>query len=206
MSTTNDDISIWQSLKQGSDTAFRAIYSSNYNCLYEYGFRIVPDEEMVKDCIHDLFVKIWNNKANLGLVRSIRPYLLVSLRSIIYNRIKANNRRKLTLFDSNTEQNFAMVFSAESEYIKKEEVYQQSLLLINALNQLTSRQKEAIFLRYFAGLEYEEIADILGITVKASYKLVARALALLREQMNFTSLSAYLLLLKTACHPNPIFS
>ncbi len=206
MSTTNDDISIWQSLKQGSDTAFRAIYSSNYNCLYEYGFRIVPDEEMVKDCIHDLFVKIWNNKANLGSVRSIRPYLLVSLRSIIYNRIKANNRRKLTLFDSNTEQNFAMVFSAESEYIKKEEVYQQSLLLINALNQLTSRQKEAIFLRYFAGLEYEEIADILGITVKASYKLVARALALLREQMNFTSLSAYLLLLKTACHPNPIFS
>lgn len=203
--TTIDDISIWQSLKEGSETSFRSIYSAHYKCLYEYGFRIVSDEEMVKDCIHDLFVKIWNNKANLGSVKSIRPYLLVSLRSMLYNSIKTNNRRRVINFESETVQNFAMVFSAESDYIRKEEDSQKFQLLINALNQLTSRQKEAIFLRYFANLDYDEISGILEITTKACYKLIARGLAILREQMTITRLSAYLLFLKTPTLPNPLF-
>lgn len=38
------------------------------------------------------------------------------------------------------------------------------------ISKLTARQKEAIFLRFYEQLSYEEIAEVMGITVKASYK------------------------------------
>jgi RNA polymerase sigma factor (sigma-70 family) len=61
-----------------------------------------------------------------------------------------------------------------------------------ALRGLTGRQREAIYLRFYEGLSYQEVADLLGISVKATYKMMARALLHLKENMSVT---AWMLLL-----------
>jgi RNA polymerase sigma factor (sigma-70 family) len=199
MKTTIDDSLLWQSFKEGSGQSFNTIYSSNFNNLYAYGLRIVPDNELVKDSIHDLFVKLWKNKSNLAEVKAIKPYLIVSLRSILYNKIEQTNRSGILSIPEPENCHFEMTFSVESDYIRKEDGYQQTRLLINALNQLTERQKEAIYLRYFEELDYDEIASIMGITVKATYKLASRGLAILREYLGTSSyaLGIWLLLLRS---------
>jgi len=70
----------------------------------------------------------------------------------------------------------------------------QTQKLIDALNQLTPRQKEVIYLRYFEELDYEEIATIMDITIKATYKLRARGLDILRQIMNSSNSSLVVLL------------
>jgi RNA polymerase sigma factor (sigma-70 family) len=87
-----------------------------------------------------------------------------------------------------------MVFSVESEFIKKENQSVQTQKLIEALNQLTARQKEVIYLRYFEEMEYEEIAGIMNITVKATYKLTARGLDALRQILDVSPSSLILFL------------
>lgn len=182
MEILNDDIAIWQSFKSGDKDSFKTIYFRYYGNLYEYGMRIVADKDLVKDTIHDLFVKLWKNKLNLGEVRAIRPYLLVSVRSALYNNLEKNDRKQTVEINENTP--FQMVFSVESDYIKKEATSLQNQKLIDALNLLTPRQKEVIYLRYFEELDYSEISEMMDITIKAVYKLTARGLETLRNILN----------------------
>ena len=191
MQTESHDQMLWQSFKGGDRASFQTIYFSYFNNLSEYGMRIIGDKELVKDCIHDLFVKLWNNKSNLGNVVVIRSYLMVSLRSSLFNRIQQNSRISISEF--NDEHPFEMVFSVESDFISKETASIQTQNLLDSLNELTPRQKEVIYLRYFEEMEYVEIAAIMDITVKATYKLAARGLETLRQIMDVSG--AFLLLL-----------
>src|SRR3954469_24166231 len=86
----DDDSIIWQSLKAGDRNSFGQIYQLHFKSLYEYGMRLLNNSDLVKDYIHDLFVKIWLNKSNLGEVKNVKSYLLISLRGAIYNKSKNN--------------------------------------------------------------------------------------------------------------------
>jgi RNA polymerase sigma-70 factor, ECF subfamily len=52
----------------------------------------------------------------------------------------------------------------------------QELLL-----RLTPEQREAMLLRYYQGLKYEEIAAVLGVSISSAKMRVRRGLARLRE-------------------------
>lgn len=195
MSRDDGNIERWQTFKEGDMDSFRAIYDGHFANLFEYGFRLVGNDELVKDAIHDLFVKLWNNRANLGSVTNIRSYLLVALRSTIYNKL--DQKKRIRLYDEPYQMPFEMEFSVESHFIKKETDKLQTQKLINALNQLTDRQKEAIYMRYFEGMRYEDISAALHITTKATYKLVARGIEALRQVMNVTP--CYLLVCLFIC-------
>ena len=49
-----------------------------------------------------------------------------------------------------------------------------------ALEKLTARQREIVYYRFYQNLEFDEIADIMGMQVRATYKLTARAMETLR--------------------------
>lgn len=180
------DILLWNSFRQGDMESFRTLYYNHFSRLYEYGMRLVNDAELVKDGIHDLFIRLWERKDNLGEVTAVTSYLIVSLRSVLYNFKRKEDRMKTTDIDI---LDFRMVFTEDPDLIKKETVSEQSQKLLLALNQLTPRQKEVIYLRYFVGMNYEEIADVLKITVKATYKLKARSLETLRNVLNVSVVS-----------------
>ena len=192
MQTETNDHALWQSFKAGDRTSFQTIYFSWFKNLTEYGMRIIGDKELVKDCIHDLFVKLWNNRSNLGDVVVIRSYLVVSLRSTLLNKIQQNSRVAVSEFKD--EHPFELVFSVESDFISKETADIQTQKLLDALNELSPRQKEVIYLRYFEEMDYEEIAAIMEITVKATYKLTARGLDCLRQIMDLSGTTLMLLL------------
>jgi len=182
----NDDTSLWQSFKAGDKDSFKIIYFKYYQNLYEYGIRITDDKEQLKDIIHDLFVKLWKNKSNLGDVTALRSYLLVSLRGAIYNNFQKISRKPVTEINENSP--FELVFSVETDYINKETKSVQNQKLADALNLLSPRQKEVIYLRYLEELDYSEIAEMMNITIKALYKLSARGLDALRQILNVSDI------------------
>lgn len=178
-SSATTDITLWEALQQGSQQAFATIYDRYFQRLYEYGIRLHPDEDLVKDAIQELFIKLWTNKDTLTSANPL-PYLLVSLRSTIYSRLRPRKNAVLISFDQE-QHDFLAHFSAESANIKKEQLQAQHQRLLNALNQLNARQKEILYLRYFEELDYESIAAIMNLSVKGAYKLSARALQNMRD-------------------------
>jgi len=171
---------MWTDLLKGDQHALKQIYLEYHTGLFQYGMRILLNEEATRDCIHNLFVKIWANHKNLKHTDNIKYYLMSALRNEIINYRTRESRYKHDQIDLET---FMLDFSVESVYIRKEEINEQTEKLVGAMNQLTPRQKEIIYLRYFEELNYDQIADMMDITVKGAYKLSARALDALKEIM-----------------------
>lgn len=73
-------------------------------------------------------------------------------------------------------QDFLIEFSEEDRLIN-EHVHTQHIEKLNeSLAQLTPKQKESIYLKFYEGLSYTEIAEVMDVETKAIYKLVARAI------------------------------
>ena len=70
---------IWNALRNSNREAFAVIYYRFFNVLLQRGLQISGDRELVKDCIHVLFLEIWINKNNLVTPLSVKAYLVVSI-------------------------------------------------------------------------------------------------------------------------------
>ena len=189
-----DDSVTWQLFKNGNQEAFSFIYTSYSPNLYEYGMRMLQDEDLTRDVMHDLFVKLWQNRKTAGPTNNIKYFLISSFRNLLFTHKGIENRMPREDLQEST--GFNMEFTPESEYIRTEQLRQLSKQLLEALNKLSPRQKEIIYLRYFEELDYNQVAELMNMSVKAAYKLSARALDTLREIMNLpVSLIFFLLMI-----------
>ncbi|PJJ85074.1 RNA polymerase sigma factor [Mucilaginibacter auburnensis] len=184
---------LWASFLKGDPQAYENMYSQYYQNLYSYGVRKTNHPDLVRDCIQDLFVHLWTNRANLRQTDNVKYYLLASLRNFLVKASMQNDKRQGVSLDADMP--FTMDFDPEMILLLKEKEGQRSKMIVEALEQLTDRQKEAIYLRYFEELSYDEVAELMNISVKGAYKLVYRALEVLKLALNMPKNDILLLLM-----------
>ncbi|MEQ9438911.1 MAG: sigma-70 family RNA polymerase sigma factor [Cyclobacteriaceae bacterium] len=190
------DPSLWASFKAGDAQAFEIIYEQYIGLLTNYGLRIEPDRERVKDAIHDLFVDLWNHRLTLSHTDSIQYYLMKAFRRNLIKKIRADqNKQGGDITQLNT--NLLFEFSHELTLMKAELAQENMDRLQHELEKLSSRQKEVLFLRFYSGFAPEEIAQILEINAQSVYNLIHRGLTSLRENMKYTAISTIALLLRS---------
>ena len=175
----NEEQEIWSSFVSGDNKSLETIYRRYFDELYQYGNKWLKNPTLTQDSIQDLFVKLMRNRSNLTTPQSVKYYLLRSFRSIVLDKLKSSGKVKFT--DEPGEMHFQMGLCPEQQMINQQEDQISRKRLSEALNQLTPRQREAIFLKYQEGLSYPEIAEMLSLTQKATYKLIARAIQTLRS-------------------------
>lgn len=171
---------LWQSFLAGDKASLEKIYRIYFDVLYQYGNKWLNNPTLTEDVIQDLFVKLIRNRENLSQTSSIKFYLFRSFRSLALDKIKA--RAKMMVTDPD-EHSFPLQLTPEHQLIEKEEYQIIKQKFSSALSTLTPRQREALFLRYGEGFSYTEISTMMGLTTKATYKLMARAIDSLKEQI-----------------------
>lgn len=181
------DQRIWHDIRNGDAQAFNKLFFDYSDPLLSYGLTITGDRELIKDCLQELFLDIWNRKAQLPEVKVVKYYLIKSFRRILFRKLKQNSRKSsLNPEDSqfpdpgHTLAHDELIIADESDIFKNK-------VLINCVNALPSRQKEIIYLKYFQGFSYEEISEIMGIGSQASWNLLSRAIKKLRTAFNAQS-------------------
>mgnify|MGYP001552324599 CR=1 FL=1 len=171
----------WKGLIQGDQEAFRRLYQKSVDELFRYALKITRDEGLIEDGIQDLYIKLWNRRARLPEDAHPKAYLYTSLRN---NLIRVMERHYNKFSDLEMDQmNFGEAASAESDWIDAERNDIRSTSLKNALGALPERQKELIYLKYQAGLSYEEIEEVMGITNQSLRNLMNRAIKKLRAHL-----------------------
>ncbi len=180
----NIDIkSVWERMKHGDEKALSEIFSFFYVDLYQYGLKIFHLPDLVKDSIQDVFMRIWEKRDVIGDVRNPKAYLISSVRRKLF----ANKTVHYTdISDELLKNEGEKVFSfTSSEFIEIEEIsaYLRNSL-VQAINNLSERQRELIFLRFYYNLRYMEIAQIMEVNEQTVRNLMQRALAKLREKID----------------------
>ncbi len=179
--STNSDIFLWDKLRSGDKNALKVIYDNEFRYLFNYGRKIFQKTELVEDSIHDLFVEIWQKHNSLGPTDSIRRYLSTSLRRKIVSELKKQNKsQSVESFDGIP---FDVELAVDEMIIAQELGEEQALKLKNAFEKLTSKQKEILYLRFYQGLDYEQIAEVLDMKYQSLRNAVSRAIKNLRGDM-----------------------
>lgn len=174
-----DDAALWTAFRKGDEKALVSIFDRFTKLLYNYGYKIVREEDVVKDAIQDLFIELWKNRATLGDTTSIKFYLFKSLRRKLI-RISTRNRRSLMVrFQAEHEKE--TLPSPEFLLIAEQTSEEERQKIMTLLGNLTKRQREAIFLRYFEELSYDQIAVIMDMSKQAVYNLVSRSIEQLKN-------------------------
>jgi len=170
----------WDAFRQGDQQALADLFLGQYDILYRYGFRLYGSEDLVKDCIQELFLKLWQRRDSLGAVVEVTPYLCKALRRGIIDALRESTRR-YRLWNSKDEERLDVIFSHEDFLISQQIDQEQRQRLTLALNRLTRRQREAIHLRYFEDFEPYQIAQIMGLSDQSVYNLLYRSVQALRD-------------------------
>ena len=181
---TLDDSILWSNLKKGDEKAFSILFKKHYSQLVRYGNSFLPFPEKVQDCVQDVFTDIWiyRNKLNDAVV--VKAYLLSCVRKRI-SRSQERDRvfRLSTSVDSIK---FLFDFSVEHHLIADEITADKVKRLNQLINDLPSRQKEALYLRYNQELTVDQIANTLDINYQSANNLLHRALLCLRKDWKGT--------------------
>ena len=176
------DLEIWRNIKAGDRESFSLAYDQNIETLIKYGSRFTQDATLVEDCLHDLFVYVWQNRAKLSDTDSIRNYLMVSLRRSILKKSKRVSKSQHEINDHDVA--FGSELSIEQLISMGEMNEEKALRIKKAFEQLSNRQKEAVYLKYYNDKDYEDICEILDISYQSARNLVSSGIRKLRDVLS----------------------
>ncbi|MBK9744630.1 MAG: sigma-70 family RNA polymerase sigma factor [Saprospiraceae bacterium] len=126
-------------------------------------------------------MQIWQRRESLGSTDSIIKYLCVTLRRELIRRVEKSRNTVEYEVNENKESTFSL--SAEDMLIGDEMSSENQENIKTALSKLSSRQKEAIYLRYFEEMEYEEICDVMEINYQSVRNLISKGIIEMRQYL-----------------------
>lgn len=189
----------WQLFKQGKKTAFATIYHAYFNDLFLYGVKVVGDREATHEILQDFFVYLWSKREALGDVKSVRHYLITSFRRHIFHTLRKQRTYADRVTDYSSYQP-GISFSIENKLVEEESEREQKSMVLSLINQLTPRQREVIYLKYFNGLSTGEIAETMALNYfTVANHLVAAGKALRKYKQECVNLVGFLGFLVILC-------
>jgi RNA polymerase sigma-70 factor (ECF subfamily) len=179
MPSKTSHIESWIQLQKGHKQALCEIYNQHYIGLMNYGIKLTGRRDLTRDCITQILLRLWDNRSKLPCVENVRSYLLTSLRRELIGEIKMEGNRSLKnrLFGQSIQ-------TAEAPYeeyiVELQHNKEMKEKLMNAVAQLTQREKELLKLKFFEDLDYDEIAARCNITKRTAYNIIHQSLKSLR--------------------------
>lgn len=174
---------LWNELKRGSTIALGKLYDLFIDELFLYGCKISSEENIVQDCIHDVFVDLYKYRKKLSDNPNVKFYLLRSLKNKILKSPEFQKSGYQKIYTANSEALSSEVESVEELFINEEIFKEKSQRVLQALNLLPKRQKQGILLKFVHNKNYQEIAEIMQVNIDTSRTIVYRGLKTLRKNL-----------------------
>jgi RNA polymerase sigma-70 factor (family 1) len=164
--------------------AFRSIFELHFESLYRFVYRYVQSAEPAKDLVHEAFLRLWRQRAQVDLgSASAKSYLFTIAR---YQSLDHLRRRRV---EQRWQRQYADPVMAEGGAVLAADPHQEftaneiAAAIQRAVETLPRRQREVLLLRWQRQASYDEIAQTLGISPKTVAIHVGRAIQHLREML-----------------------
>lgn len=154
---------------------FEEVFNTHSKTIRNFIYYKCGDSAQAEDLTQDAFVKLWNNCAKVPFEKA-KSYLYTLANNAFLNEVA---HKKVILKHQKSVSSIATHESPEFVYREKE--FKKEL--DNAIANLTEKQREVFLLNRIENKKYKEIAEMLGISVKAVEKRMHGALVSLRSEI-----------------------
>lgn len=144
------------------------------NKLFRLAFRILNDREEAEDTVQDALVKLWTRKEELEKYNSIEAFAMTVTKNISLDRVRSRSFQEERLTDRQ-----AMSLKHDPGDIVEKTDYTGFIRKI--IDGLPEQQKAIMHMRDIEGLEYEQIAEVMGLNINAIRVNLSRARKSVRD-------------------------
>lgn len=171
-----DEPELLSRLRDGDDDAFSTIFREHYPGLVVSATRLLGERALAEEIAQDVMLELWRRRAALTLSGPVRAYLQSAVRNRALNRLRqARTAQRGESYVRGPSASPAADSQAESGELE--------IAVSRAIAALSEPQREVFEMNRTRGLTYNEIAELLGISVKSVEARMGRALKQLREQL-----------------------
>ena len=172
-----NDEELFLLIKESDAIALKFLFNRYYQSLCIFVFNIIGDQDLSKEIVSDVFLKIWEKRDNISINYRVKNYLFTASKNQALNYISKKDliTRPLEAFnnlDATVESNPEEILVAKEEKRK-----------IESLVELLPNKSKIIFqMKRFEGFTYEEISDILSISIQTVRNQMVKAVKFLSEE------------------------
>lgn len=164
-------------LKKGDKHAFGEIYNLYVNSLKAFINSYTKNNDQTNDIVQEAFIKLWNIRKAINQQKSIKSLLFKTAHNILIDKYRKKQRESIMLDGWMYKRLMEMIKGDDAQKKKKIK------LVKNAIEKLPPRCKEIFMLSKFEQLKYQEIAELLDISVKTVEAQMGKAFKLIRDDV-----------------------
>ena len=174
---------IWPKVKKGNIKAFESLYKLYFPslCLYAYGF--IPDRELVREIVNDVFLKIWERRTELDIRYGIKPYLYRCVHNSCLDHLELNKFRNRARIVDISQKILELPGNDDEAILTQFTLPQLEKEIMDGIDNLPPKCREIFVLSRFELLSYNEISEKLNISVNTVKTQMSRALDSLRVSL-----------------------
>jgi len=174
------EMELLQRLQQNHEEALASLMDMYYADLYNYAARFVKDDGLIKDCIQEVFISLWQRRETADTILSPKYYFLRAVKNKILKALY-KNLKDGALYEQEGQHDSFYEFSIEQIIIEKQINEEKVQKLRKTLALLSKKQKEIIYLKYYQYLDHGQIAELMNLNRQSVYNLLHETMHKLRN-------------------------
>src|SRR5213595_355923 len=180
-----EDVRLMQLVGSGDTAAFEELIERHQALVIGTIGRMLGSNSDVEDIAQQVFIRVWKGASRYRPTAKFTTWLLTITRNLVFNEARRRKRHPGDALDVH-EGEEALALTDPARHVPDEELLQAELQLAieKAIRALPEKQRMAVVLRRYEGKSYEEIGEVLGLTVAAVKSLLFRARTELRSALN----------------------
>ena len=180
-----DDAALMAGAARGDIAAFEQLVERHQALVIGTVGRMLGNNSDVEDVAQQVFVRVWKSAGRYRPTAKFTTWLLTITRNLVFNEARRRKRHPGDLLDVHEgEEALALVDSAgriPDEQLLEAELQRE---IDRAILALPEKQRMALVLRRYEDKSYEEIGEVLGLSIAAVKSLLFRARTELRVALN----------------------
>lgn len=177
---SKQDLEMLQRILNNDEQALAQLMRKYYSNLYNYASRFTADDALIKDCIQEVFISLWQRRQTAGTILAPKFYFLRAIKNKV---LKSLDKLRGTAGSLQVleDYNFSHEFSVEKMLIAKQVSEENTTRLRAILALLSKREREVIYLKYYQYLDNGQIAELMSISRQSVYNLLHESIRKLKE-------------------------
>lgn len=173
-----DNQNIIQAIANGDRQAFGQLYQLFSTKVYNVALSYTQNEQDAEEATQDVFVKVFRNAAQFKGEAKVSTWIYRITVNVALNLIKKRKRYSFLTLGKPAKEEIDFVHPGILLEQKED-----AKVLFKAIRTLPEQQQTAFILSFIEGLPRQEVADIMGTTLKAIEALLQRAKRNLRKKL-----------------------
>lgn len=186
--SVSEDLELVHALCQGTESAYETLLTRFQQPVYNLALRLLSDPSDASDVVQEVFLKIFRNVGNFRGQSSLKTWIYRITVNEAHNQRRwffRHRRREVGLEDESEDTRSPMDVIADTGRSAFDFVFdrEKHVLIEQALERINPTFREAVVLRDISDLSYEEIAEVLQISLGTVKSRILRGRDALRQEL-----------------------